>query len=475
MDEEQFKAASRDMTEYITNYITNIRDRRVLPEVEPGYLRPLLPDHAPDTPDEWSDVMADIERVIMPGVTHWHSPQFHAYYPTANTYPSILADMLSDAIGCIGFTWISSPACTELEVVMMDWLGELLGLPQQFLASSGGKGGGVIQGTASEASLVALLAAKTKMVNKLKEKKPDLLKDTITSKLIAYASDQAHSSVERAGLLAGVKMRQVVSNDEFAMRGPALRHAIQQDLKLGLIPFFEVLTMATSVCSFDNLRELGEVTQEFDLWLHVDAAYAGAAMVCEEYRYLMDGVELAQSFNFNPHKWLLVTFDCSAMWVKNANDLVDAFNVDPLYLKHDKQGLAPDYRHWQIPLGRRFRSLKLWFVMRLYGKQGFQAHIRKQIGLAHQFEDYVKADQRFELILPVTLGLVCFRLKKNNEVNEALLKNINSDGVMHLVPSKIRGTFFLRFCVCSELTETYDIEKSWQEVLKQTQRVLQQN
>ncbi|KAG7173247.1 Aromatic-L-amino-acid decarboxylase-like, partial [Homarus americanus] len=485
--------------------------RRVLPEVEPGYLRPLLPDHAPDTPDEWSDVMADIERVIMPGVTHWHSPQFHAYYPTANTYPSILADMLSDAIGCIGFTWISSPACTELEVVMMDWLGELLGLPQQFLASSGGKGGGVIQGTASEASLVALLAAKTKMVNKLKEKKPDLLKDTITSKLIAYASDQAHSSVERAGLLAGVKMRQVVSNDEFAMRGPALRHAIQQDLKLGLIPFFFSqieaaicgawlfcidLTSdtrssqyhqwwerrATSVCSFDNLRELGEVTQEFDLWLHVDAAYAGAAMVCEEYRYLMDGVELAQSFNFNPHKWLLVTFDCSAMWVKNANDLVDAFNVDPLYLKHDKQGLAPDYRHWQIPLGRRFRSLKLWFVMRLYGKQGFQAHIRKQIGLAHQFEDYVKADQRFELILPVTLGLVCFRLKtsndllqKNNEVNEALLKNINSDGVMHLVPSKIRGTFFLRFCVCSELTETYDIEKSWQEVLKQTQRVLQQN
>ncbi|XP_071531630.1 aromatic-L-amino-acid decarboxylase isoform X2 [Panulirus ornatus] len=475
MDVEEFRAASSQMTDYIIKYFNTIRDRRVLPEVEPGYLRTLLPSCAPDTPDEWSDIMADIERVIMPGVTHWHSPHFHAYFPTGNSFPAILADMLSDAIGCVGFTWIASPACTELEVVMMDWLGQLLGLPPQFLAASGGKGGGVIQGTASEATLVALLSARAKALRLLKEKTPNL--DPATpSKLVAYTSDQAHSSVERAGLLAGVKMRLIKTDKQFSLRGDSLRQAILQDKEQGLIPIFVVGTVgATPACSFDNLREIGQVTQEFDLWLHVDAAYAGSAFVCEEFRYLMDGVELAHSFNFNPHKWLLVNFDCSAMWITNASDLVEAFNVDPLYLKHDQQGQVPDYRHWQIPLGRRFRSLKLWFVMRMYGKHGLQAHIRKQVALAHQFESYVKEDQRFEIILPVTLGLVCFRLKKDNEVNESLLKKLNAGGVIHLVPSKINDIYFLRFAVCSRLTESQDVQVAWQEVLKQTELVLQKN
>ncbi|KAK7083885.1 hypothetical protein SK128_016740 [Halocaridina rubra] len=399
------------MADYIAKYLENIRERRVLPEVEPGYLRPLLPEAAPDTPDSWQDVMKDIERVIMPGVTHWHSPQFHAYFPTANSYPALLADMLSGAIGCIGFTWIASPVCTELEVVMMDWLGQLLGLPKEFLAASGGTGGGVIQGTASEATLVALLAAKARTVKRIMEKERQD-EFNIVAKLVGYASDQAHSSVERAGMLAGVKMRKVPTDENFGMRGPELWNAIQEDKKKGFIPFYVVGTLgATPACSFDNLREIGEVAKEYNMWHHVDAAYAGSALVCEEFRYLMDGIELAESFNFNPHKWLLVNFDCSAMWIKNANDIVDAFNVDPLYLKHDKQGQAPDYRHWQIPLGRRFRSLKLWFVMRLYGKKGLQEHIRKQVALSHQFEDYVRADPLFELVLPVTLGLVCFRLK----------------------------------------------------------------
>ncbi|XP_069960145.1 aromatic-L-amino-acid decarboxylase-like [Cherax quadricarinatus] len=475
MDGEQFRAASRQMTDYIADYLTNIRERRVLPEVEPGYLRPLLPAQAPDTPDEWSDVMADIERVIMPGVTHWHSPHFHAYFAAGNSYPAILADMLSDAIGCIGFTWISSPACTELEVVMLDWLGQLLDLPSQFLAASGGKGGGVIQGTASEATLVAMLSAKIKMLKQVKKDKP-YMADNAAAALVGYGSDQAHSSVERAGMMAGVKMRQVASDDNFAMRGPQLREAILKDKALGLIPFFVVGTMgATAACSFDNLREIGEVAQEFGLWCHVDAAYAGSAMVCEEFRYLMDGVELADSFNFNPHKWLLVNFDCSAMWIKDASDVVGAFNVDPLYLKHEQQGQVPDYRHWQIPLSRRFRSLKLWFVMRLYGKHGLQAHIRKQVDLAHQFETRVKKDPRFEIIAPVTLGLVCFRLKKrSNEVNETLLKNLNAGGVIYLVPAKIKDTYFLRFCVCSRLTEPQDVDEAWQEVLKQTDLLLQE-
>ncbi|KAK4319953.1 hypothetical protein Pmani_009155 [Petrolisthes manimaculis] len=470
MEGEEFKVAAKEMVDYIVDYLTNIRERRVVSEVEPGYLRPLLPHAAPDTPDQWKDIMTDIERVIMPGVTHWQSPYFHAYYPANVSYPAILADVLSDALGTIGFSWNASPACTELEVVMMDWLGQLIGLPQEFLFTPGGTGGGVILSTASEATLVALLSARSK---KLKELGHTPISDH--PPLVAYTSDQSHSSVERAGMFAGVRLRLVTSDEQFSMRGPALRQAILADIKEGLIPFYVVGTVGTtSACSYDNLKEIGEVTREFGLWFHVDAAYAGSALVCEEFRYLMIGLELAQSFNFNPHKWLLVNFDCSAMWYKNSNDVVDAFNVDPLYLKHENQeGLLPDYRHWQIPLGRRFRSLKLWFVMRMYGKQGLQAHIRRHVSLAHQFENHVKEDSRFEIFFPVTLGLVCFRLKnEDNAMNEKLLKNINAGGVVHMVPSKAKDVYFIRFAVCSVDTNSDDVKISWKEVKKQTDLLL---
>lgn len=220
----------------------------------------------------------------------------------------------------------------------------------------------------------------------------------------------------------------------------------------------------TSSCAFDNLDELGDVCRDKDVWLHVDAAYAGSAFVCPEYRYLMKGVDKADSFNFNPHKWMLVNFDCSALWLKQPRWIVDAFNVDPLYLKHDHQGSAPDYRHWQIPLGRRFRSLKLWFVLRLYGVENIQKHIRKQIALAHLYEKLCTADERFEIYEEVTMGLVCFRLKGNNERNEELLKLINARGKIHMVPSKIDDVYFLRLAICSRFTEDSDIQISWDEV-----------
>ncbi|XP_045123103.1 aromatic-L-amino-acid decarboxylase-like [Portunus trituberculatus] len=473
MEGEEFRRASQEMTDFIINYLDNIRDRRVLPKVEPEYLRPLLPDAAPDTPDTWQDVMKDIERVIMPGITHWHSPQFHAYFPTANSYPSILADMLSGAIGCIGFSWIASPACTELEVVMMDWLGKLIGLPPVFLASSDGPGGGVIQGTASEATLVAMLAAKVKILDEMGEKGKERKLENKTHTLVAYFSEEAHSSVERACMLASVTPRKVRVDGQHALRGDALREAVQEDKKRGLVPFMVVSTMGTTgVCGFDNLREIGEVAQETGLWHHVDAAYAGASLVCEEFRYLADGVELADSFDFNPHKWLLINFDCSAMWLRDARYLVNAFSVDPLYLKHEYQGQIPDYRHWQIPLGRRFRSLKMWFVMRLFGREGLQAHIREQVSLAHQFEELVKSDRRFKVTHPVTLGLVCFRLNADNEVNEELLKKINAAGVIHMVPAKHQDMFYLRFAVCSRLTEERDVVLAWREVAKQADTVM---
>ncbi|XP_065332536.1 aromatic-L-amino-acid decarboxylase-like [Cloeon dipterum] len=466
MDTNEFKEFAKSMADFIGNYLDNIRDRRVLPTVEPGYIRPLLPETAPEEGEKWQAVMDDLEKVIMPGVTHWHHPQFHAYFPTANSYPAIVADMLSGAIACIGFSWIASPACTELEVIMLDWLGKMLDLPADFLACSNGKGGGVIQGTASEASLVALLGAKAKALRKAKELEPDTPEAVLTSKLVGYCSDQAHSSVERAGLLGGVKLRSVAAGDDYRLRGEALRTAIREDKEAGLTPFFVVATLGTTnCCAFDDLDEIGTVCRDEDVWLHVDAAYAGSAFICPEFRPLMKGIEKADSFNFNPHKWMLVNFDCSAMWLKDPTYVVNAFNVDPLYLKHEQQGNAPDYRHWQIPLGRRFRSLKLWFVMRIYGVKGLQAHIRKQVALAKQFEGLVLKDNRFELVCPASMGLVCFRLKGSNEMNEILLKKINSHGTIHLVPSKIKDKYFLRMAVCSRFCQPTDMELAFNEVV----------
>ncbi|XP_014204954.1 aromatic-L-amino-acid decarboxylase [Copidosoma floridanum] len=475
MDPNGFKEFSKAMTDYIVEYLENIRDRTVLPTVQPGYMKPLLPNEAPQKPENWQDVMNDVERVIMPGVTHWHSPKFHAYFPTAQSYPAIVADMLSGAIACIGFTWIASPACTELEVIMLDWLGKMIGLPKEFLACSGGKAGGVIQGTASEATLVALLGAKAKKIQQVKEQHPDWKNHEIVGKLVAYGSVQAHSSVERAGLLSGVQFRLLETNEKHQLCGETLEEAIKADKEKGFVPFYVVATLGTtSSCTFDRLDEIGPICNREDIWLHVDAAYAGSAFICPEFRHLLKGIERADSFNFNPHKWMLVNFDCSPMWLKDPTYLVNAFNVDPVYLKHDMQGSAPDYRHWQIPLGRRFRSLKLWFVLRLYGIEGLQKHIRNHVALAHQFESLVLSDSRFEVVEDVVLGLVCFRLKGSNEINDNLLKRINGAGNIHLVPSKIKDNFFLRLAICSRYTESRDIQYSWNEVKRCADEVIEE-
>ncbi|CAH1272841.1 DDC [Branchiostoma lanceolatum] len=366
-------------------------------------------------------------------------------------------------VGDSGSRLAASPACTELETVVLDWLGKMLQLPECFLAGTSGEGGGVIQGTASEATLVALLAARSKALQKFKTEHSDMSDHDIMGKLVIYTSDQAHSSVERAAMLGAVKCRKLQTDEALALTGAVLQAAIQEDKAKGLLPFLVVATLGTTPsCAFDNLQELGPVCREEVMWLHVDAAYAGSAFICPEYRPLLDGVEFADSFNFNPHKWMRVNFDCSAMWIRNRADIVDAFNLDPLYLKHDNQGLVTDYRHWQIPLGRRFRSLKLWFVLRMFGVKGLQDHIRKQIGLAKEFEALVRSDERFEVTAKVVMGLVCFRLKGSNEVNEQLLKKINDGKKIHLVPSQVRGTFFLRFAVCAATTSSDDIAFAWE-------------
>ncbi|KAM5274637.1 aromatic-L-amino-acid decarboxylase [Ctenodactylus gundi] len=475
MDASEFRKRGKEMVDYVADYLESIEGRSVYPDVEPGYLRPLIPSAPPQEPEAFEDILSDIERVIMPGVTHWHSPYFFAYFPTASSYPAMIADMLCGAIGCIGFSWAASPACTELETVMMDWLGKMLQLPEEFLAGSSGEGGGVIQGSASEATLVALLAARTKVTQRLQAESPGLTQAAILEKLVAYASDQAHSSVERAGLIAGVKLKAIPSDGSFAMRAAALQEALDKDKAAGLIPFFVVVTLGTtSCCSFDNLSEVGPVCTQEGMWLHIDAAYAGSAFICPEFRPLLNGVEFADSFNFNPHKWLLVNFDCSAMWVKKRGDLTGAFKLDPVYLKHSHEdsGLITDYRHWQIPLGRRFRSLKMWFVFRMYGVRGLQAYIRKHVQLAHEFESLVHQDPRFETCVEVTLGLVCFRLKGSNQLNETLLQKINSARKIHLVPCRLRDKFVLRFAICARTVESTHVQQAWEHIRELAGEVL---
>uniref|UniRef100_A0A9J7YGY8 Aromatic-L-amino-acid decarboxylase n=1 Tax=Cyprinus carpio carpio TaxID=630221 RepID=A0A9J7YGY8_CYPCA len=400
MDAAEFRRRGKEMVDYVADYLENIEKRQVYPDVEPGYLRSLIPEEAPEEAESYEDVVKDIERVIMPGVTHWHSPYFYAYFPTANSFPSLLADMLCGAIGCIGFSWAASPACTELETVMLDWLGKMLKLPADFLAGTEGRGGGVIQGTASEATLIALLAARSKIIKLIQADHPDRSETDIISKLVAYSSDQAHSSVERAGLIAGVKMKKIPTDNKFSVRGDALQKVLEEDRAAGLIPFFFCATLGTTPsCAFD-------------LYL------------CEHSSYVISHLISLQ--------------------------------------------------HWQIPLGRRFRSLKMWFVFRMYGLKGLQAYIRKHVGLAKEFESLVRADQRFEISADVVLGLVCFRLKGSNELNETLLKRINNARNIHLVPCQLAGKFVLRFAVCARTTESRHIQEAWCHISHLASELLQE-
>uniref|UniRef100_A0A8C4NDD3 Aromatic-L-amino-acid decarboxylase n=1 Tax=Eptatretus burgeri TaxID=7764 RepID=A0A8C4NDD3_EPTBU len=411
MDPKEFCIRGKQMVDYIIDYTESLDKRRkVFPEVKPGYLRPLLPNYAPEEAESFEDVIADLERVIMPGMTHWSSPHFHAYFPSTFSYPSLLAEMMITATSCIGFSWASCPAATELEIVMLDWLGKAFQLPAEFLSDSGGDGGGIIQRTASDATLMTLLSARHKTLTKLEREQPNQVNGTHLNKLVAYMSDQAHSSAERAAIIGAVRVRKLPSDEKFSMRGVELEKVIAQDKANGLVPFYLCATLGTtSSCAFDNILELGPICQREGIWMHIDAAYAGSAFICPEFRPLLNGVEFADSFDFNAHKWM---------------------------------------RHWQIPLGRKFNSLKLWFVLRLFGMKKMQELIRLDVAMAREFEEFVHKDERFEITNEVKLGLVCFRLKGSNELNRHLFEAVNKEGKIHITSTELRSKYTLRFAIC---------------------------
>lgn len=405
----------------VATYYDNIADKSVLPSVTPGYLRKLIPESAPEEGESWETIQSDIDRVVMPGLTHWQSPKFMAFFPCNSSFPAMLGDMYSGAFNAAAFNWICSPAITELETVVMDWVAKLIGLPDAFLSQ--GEGGGIIQGTASEVIVTALVAARERVIRRRLsdmpegEEKLDAAAD-LRGKLVAMGSEHAHSSTQKAAIIAGTRFRTVSApaDNGFSVSAASLRKTIQECEAKGLIPFYFTATLgSTSTCAVDDLAGIAKLAKEYpDIWIHVDAAYAGSALVCPEYQHHCPPIAHFDSFNFNLHKWLLVNFDCSAFFIKRRKDLIDTYSITPSYLRNEftESGLVTDYRDWQIPLGRRFRSLKVWFVLRSYGVKGLQAFIRKHIALGEYFAFQLKTRQDlFQVTTDAAFGLVTFQVK----------------------------------------------------------------
>jgi aromatic-L-amino-acid decarboxylase len=358
--------------------------------------------------------------------------------------------------------WATSPACTELETLVLDWLVDMLGLPPGFKSASAG--GGVLQDTASSATLCALLAAR--------EKATAFGSNTVGLRdpLVAYASTEAHSSVEKAARVAGIgarNLRRIATDERFALHPQALRQALEEDLRDGLRPFFVCATVGTtSSNALDPLPAIGDLCRRHGLWLHVDAAMSGTAALCPEFRFIHEGLELADSYCFNPHKWMLTNFDCDCFYVRDRAALIQTLSLLPEYLRNaaTESGAVFDYRDWHIPLGRRFRSLKLWFVIRYYGLQGLQQHVRQHVELARLFKSWVEADPDFEIAAPAPLNLVCFRHRRGDEVNQRILESINKGGRLFLTHTRLKNLFTLRLAIGHPRTARTHIEQAWQEI-----------
>lgn len=537
MNPEEFRQLGHRFIDYIADYWARAGEFPVLSQAKPGDVLsklPLTPPNAglaadpsspsaqcpvPSASSSWDPIFRDLDSIILPALTHWQSPRFFAYFPCNASPPAVLGELLSAGLNVQGMLWATSPACTELETRVLDWLADMLSLPDRFKSTSP-SGGGVIQGTASEATLVALVAARDRMRRALAAPTPDSRPPTPASFTI-YTSTQAHSSVIKAAMIAGLadspedrsRIRLVDTDEHFAMRPDLLEAAIRSDLAAGLIPTFVCASVGTtSTTAIDPISKIADAissacsstTSSLHLsvfpsllpWLHIDAAHAGAACICPEHRWMLDGIDRADSLCFNPHKWLLTNFDCDAFWTADRHALIRALSVTPEYLRNraSDAGEVIDYRDWQIPLGRRFRALKLWFVIRHYGVEGLRAHIRRHVDLAAQFESWVRADPRFEIAAPRTLNLVCFRVRgasspsaqcpmpNASSLNKSLLDAVNATGRTYLSHTVLHhpsqphdpgpGRYTLRMAIGATNTQLADVAETWSLIQQHATRLL---
>jgi len=459
MTPDEFRVAGHRLVDWIAEYVETIEQRPVTPGVQPGDLMAQLPDHPPSGPEPFDAVLADVDRIVVPGIVHWQHPSFFAYFPANSSYATILAELLSAGLGVNGMSWVTSPACTELELRTLDWMAELLDLPERFRNTSE-SGGGVIQGTASEATLVAVLSARSRATGGAVNADGD------TSRLVAYATAQAHSSIEKALRIAGVGTRsiRVVDHDaDFAMVADSLSALVYADRSAGLTPFFVCATRGTtSSMAFDPTPAIAAICRDAGAWLHVDAAMAGIAALVPEHRWVNDGLELADSYCTNPHKWMGINFDCDLYWTADRTALLGALSILPEYLRSAAAaaGAAPDLRDWQVPLGRRFRALKLWFGLRLDGVEACQALIRRHVELTQRLASWIADDDRFEIVAPHPLNLACLRLH-DDVATERLIEAANATRRAWFTRTVLDGHPVLRFSIGSRATEERHVAEAW--------------
>lgn len=446
----------------IADYYEHIEEYPVRSQVEPGDLLKQLPSEAPLQGESLEQILQDFDRMIIPGITHWQSPKFFAYFPANSSLPSLLGEMLTAAIGAQCMKWETSPAAAELEQRMMEWLRNLTGLPSFFE--------GVIQDSASSSTLCAILTAREKYSGW------NINASGFSGKPVnrVYCSEEAHSSVEKAVKIAGIGRENLVKlpvDEAYRLDPTALQEAIVKDRTMGYTPLCVVVALGTTgSTAIDPLPEVADICSKENIWLHVDAAMAGSALILPEYRWMIHGIEKADSIVFNPHKWLFTNFDCSAYYVKDRAALVNTFAILPEYLRTRVQGKVNDYSDWGIPLGRRFRALKLWLVLRYYGLEGLQQRLREHISMAAWFENMLRNDPCFEILAPRTMNLVCFRLHSTiagdedelNQINERLLQEINKTGKIYLSHTKLKGRYTLRLVVGQTYTEQRHVEEAWE-------------
>ncbi|MED6108416.1 hypothetical protein PIB30_023635 [Stylosanthes scabra] len=493
LDPEEFRKQGHMIIDFLADYYTKVSNFPVRSQVEPDYLGKHLPPSAPFFPEPIQSILEDVQEHIIPGITHWMSPNYYAFFPSSGSVAGFMGEMLSAGLNVVGFNWISSPAATELETIVMDWLGEALKLPQQFLykGSNNNNGGGVLLGTTCEAVLCTLVAARDKKLSQIG-------RDNI-GKLVVYGSDQTHSSFGKAAQIAGIQNVRAIKtkrSNSFTLTADSLLSTIRSDVKNGLIPIYLCATVGTTAtASIDPIMELCDVAKEYGIWVHVDAAYAGSACICPEFRSCIDGVEGANSFSFNAHKWFLTNLACCCLWVNDHNALTKSLSTNPEFLRNkaSESKQVIDYKDWQIALSRKFNALKLWLVLRSYGVENLRNFLRSHVNMAKTFEGLVKLDKRFEIFVPRKFSLVCFRVSSStiisrssnnnnnnnhngdyygklvnddddylvNEFNRKLLESINNSGKVYMSHGEVEGAFVIRFAIGATLTEEHHVIMAW--------------
>jgi len=471
MNSKEFRETGYKLVDWISDYYENIESYPVKSKAQPGDILSALPDTPPLTSENADQVMQDFEKIILPGITHWQSPNFFAYFPANSSLPSVLAEFLTAALGVQGMVWETSPAAAELEEKMMEWLKQMTGLPAHFH--------GVIQDTASTSTLVAVLSAREKASN-YEVNARSFNKEKFT----LYCSSEAHSSIEKAIKIAGFgknSLRKIEVDDNLSMRTDRLEEAIATDLEKGFQPLCIISALGTTgTVAIDPLEEISRICKKYSLWHHVDAAYAGSAMVLRENRHFLKGVEQADSYVFNPHKWLFTNFDCSAYFVKDKENLIHTFSIMPEYLKTDSDSQVNNYRDWGIQLGRRFRALKLWFVIRIMGIEEIKEKIKNHIAWAEELAEEMRKHKHFDVHEPQQMGLVCFRLKlpainnleERNRINKTLLNDVNQSRKAYISHTMVKGEFTLRFVVANSRVTRDHVLAGWELIQERAKKYI---